>query len=64
LRTTSASNLRSSRVLAVDTVCSVLEYTILSAAGQIRANSSMAGDRSGIVSGVSQPAMVWYILRP
>jgi hypothetical protein len=46
------------------TLIDELEYTILSAACQIRANLSMAGDRSGIVSGVSQPAMVRYILRP
>ena len=36
-RISSTSKVRSSRVLALDTVCSVVEYTILSAARQIAA---------------------------
>jgi len=38
-RTASGSNSRSIRVLALDTVCGVVEYTILSAAREMVANS-------------------------
>lgn len=47
-RTATGSNARSSRVLALDTVSSVLEYTILSAARQISAKSWMKGGWSAV----------------
>jgi hypothetical protein len=63
-RTASGSKARSIRVLALDTVSSVLEYTTLSAACQSRAKSSVTGDWSARVCAVSQKTIVSYIRRP
>ena len=62
-RTTSASNVRSSRVLAIDTVSSVVEYAYLSAARQ-SARTPAGGRQKGSTFGVSHTAIVSYILRP
>ena len=62
--TTSAFNFRASRVLAVETACSVVAYTIFSAACQIDTNSSIGGIREGNTSGVSQTAIVSNIFGP
>ena len=64
LRTWSGSKSRSTRVLAVSGAWSVVEYTILSAACQIRAKSSPTGGWLATVCAVSQERIVSYIRRP
>jgi hypothetical protein len=54
-RIASGSKSRSMRVLALETVSSVREWTTFSAACQIAAKSSVSGVWSGRVCMVSQP---------
>jgi hypothetical protein len=63
-RTASGSKSRSIRVLALDAVSSVLEYTTLSAACHISAKSCMKGGWSARVCAVSQPTITSYMPRP
>jgi hypothetical protein len=63
-RTASGSKSRSIRVLVVAAVASVLEYTTLSAACQIGANSRAAGDWGAAAGSVSQTAISSYSRRP
>lgn len=63
-RIVSGSNTRSIRVLALDAVSSVREYTIFSAARQISAKSRITPGCSALVLTVSQKTIVSYIRRP
>ena len=63
-RIASGSKSRSMRVLALVTVSSVVEYTILSAACQIAAKSCVTGSSSANVCAFSQTAITSYIRRP
>ena len=63
-RTASGSKSRSIRVLALDTVSSVVEYTILSAACQISREVPHDGRLVGDVRPVSQSTITSYIRRP
>ena len=53
------SKLRSTRVRSVETSCSVLEKTTLSARCQIRANSALLGDCAATLGSVSHPIIIW-----
>ncbi len=63
-RTPSGSKSRSIRVLALDTVSSVLEYTILSAARHICAKSCTKGGWPTMAGAVSQKTITSYRRRP
>jgi hypothetical protein len=51
--------MRSIRVRSVETSCSVLEKTTLSARCQIRTNSALLGDCATTLGSVSDPITIW-----
>jgi hypothetical protein len=55
---------RSRRVLVVDVAARVVEYTILSAACQMRAKSPEAADYAAAAGSVSHPTISSYMRRP
>ena len=64
LRTGSGSERRSVRDLVVETACSVVEQTILSAACRTRAKSALGSDWTARVGSTSHTAIDSYVRRP
>jgi hypothetical protein len=63
-RTAPGSKSGSIRVLVVAAAGRVVEYTTLSAACQMAANSCVPGDWAAAAGSVSQTAISWYSRRP